>query len=68
MINRTSNKIIKACVSCEKPLAIGEDIYMERAWRAFALCARCYEEYKALKEVTDEKGRQEADKTSRSPI
>ena len=55
MINRTSNTIIEECVSCDKKLEVGEDIYMEKIWRAFALCARCYEEYKAFKEAEDEK-------------
>lgn len=41
--------LIEACVACDKDLHSDEQIYMQEKYKDFALCKRCYEEFKAVK-------------------
>ena len=41
--------LIENCVACDKGLQSDEQLYMQEKYKDFALCKRCYEEFKAVK-------------------
>ena len=41
--------LIENCIACNKDLQSDEQLYMQEKYKDFALCKRCYEEFRAIK-------------------